>query len=341
MRKKNPLPVVLILSISLFLSACAGNTETAAWQAGGTAPYPVILTDQAGRSVTIDSEPQRIVSGYYISTSILLALGLKDRLVGIEAKADKRPIYRLAAPELIALPDVGTAKQFDPERCAALEPDLVILPKKLKDAAETLDTLGIRVLVIDPEDETRLMDAVRLTGKAVNREKKAAEIKENISSVITVLSAGTASASRPRVCITGNSSPLSVATGAMYQNKLIELAGGANTASGLDGTSWASVSYEQLLSWDPEVIILAGEAGYTVDDILNDANLSACTAVRTGNVYQFPAFAESLDSPVPAGVYGSLWLASILHPDLVSEADYLNSIRHFYNTYYGFDYTEN
>ncbi|MFR6588965.1 MAG: hypothetical protein ACLURV_00685 [Gallintestinimicrobium sp.] len=34
-------------------------------------------------------------------------------MVGIEAKAGKRAIYKLAAPDLIELPSVGTAKEFD------------------------------------------------------------------------------------------------------------------------------------------------------------------------------------------------------------------------------------
>ena len=61
--------------------------------------FPVTVTDAAGREVTIEQAPQRLVSGYYITTSMLIALGLEDRLVGIEAKADSRPIYALAAPE--------------------------------------------------------------------------------------------------------------------------------------------------------------------------------------------------------------------------------------------------
>lgn len=81
--------------------------------------YPVTVTDQTGREVTIEKEPESIVSGYYISTSLLLALGLKDKVTGIEAKAGKRPIYKLAAPEFLELPNVGTAKEFDLETCAS------------------------------------------------------------------------------------------------------------------------------------------------------------------------------------------------------------------------------
>src|SRR5690606_8944809 len=90
----------------------------------------VIITDHLGREVTIEEKPERIVSGYYITSSMLIALGLEDNMVGIEAKANSRPIYSLAAPQLLDLPNVGTAKEFNLEGCVALEPDLVILPVK-------------------------------------------------------------------------------------------------------------------------------------------------------------------------------------------------------------------
>ena len=110
--------LALILSLALLLSGTVSLAET----------WPLTVTDQAGRQVTIEKAPEKLVSGYYISTSLLIALGLEDQLVGIEAKAAKRAIYRLSAPELIDLPSVGTAKEFDLEGCAALAPDLVSCP---------------------------------------------------------------------------------------------------------------------------------------------------------------------------------------------------------------------
>ena len=138
--------------------------------------YPVTLTDQAGREVTIEEEPQKLVSGYYISTSLLIALGLEDKLAGIEAKADTRPIYALSAPELLELPSVGTAKEFDLEGCAALEPDLVILPLKLQASADTLEELGIDALVVNPENQELLGEAAELIGAATNTAARAKEL---------------------------------------------------------------------------------------------------------------------------------------------------------------------
>ena len=99
------------------------SSEDSASQDSGH--YPITLTDQAGRQVTIEAEPQKLVSGYYISTSLLIALELDEKMVGIEAKADKRAIYRLSAPELTELPSVGSAKEFDLEE-QAQNPDTCV-----------------------------------------------------------------------------------------------------------------------------------------------------------------------------------------------------------------------
>ena len=52
--------------------------------------------------------------------------------MGLEKKADTRPIYQMAAPELLEKPQVGTMKELDVEATAALEPELVIMPQALK-----------------------------------------------------------------------------------------------------------------------------------------------------------------------------------------------------------------
>jgi len=335
--------IVLLLILSFLFCACGRSSAVSAAgndQLTEDADRSVTVTDQTGRTVTIEGEPQKIVSGYYISTSILIALGLKDKLKGIESKAEKRPIYRLSAPELISLPDVGSAKQFDFEKCASLDPDLVILPAKLQDSAQTLESLGIKVIFIDPEDENKLTEAIRLIGKTTFQEDRAAELIDSISAVSKELAEKTSTLEKPKVCITGNSNLLSVASGNMYQSYLIETAGGKNAADELTDKTWAEISYEQLLKWDPDYIIIAGEAGYSADDILNDTNLSECTAVKNRNVYQIPSSAESLDSPVPAGIYGSFWLASLLHPETVSDTDFINSISSFYKKFYGFEFSK-
>lgn len=317
--------------VSEELSSEESSTEADAEQT----VYPVTVTDQAGREVTIEKEPSSIVSGYYISSSLLIALGLKDKVVGIEAKADKRPIYKLAAPELTELPNVGTAKEFNLETCAALSPDLVILPMKLKDAAQSLTDLGITVLLVNPESQDLLTEMINTIATATNTNSEAAKLLAYIYSQKDMLTSALSGVEPESVYLAGNSSFLSTAGPSMYQSSIIELAGGKNAADSITDTYWAEISYEQLLAWDPSYIIIASDAEYTVDDVMNDPNLAECTAVKNSHVYAIPGYMEALDSPVPAGILASVWLAGILHPDQVSADTYTTEITNYYETFYG------
>ena len=317
------------------------SEESASGAVENEAHYPITLTDQAGREVTIEEEPQKLVSGYYISTSLLIALNLDEKMVGIEAKAGSRAIYKLSAPDLISLPSVGSAKEFDLEGCAALEPDLVILPIKLSSAAETLEGLGISVLLVNPEDQRLLTEMIHLVAAATNTEDQAQKLLDFTSAQEDRLRVTLENAEAPSVYLAGNSSMLSTSGSAMYQSDMIRLAGGSNVAAEIQDTYWVEVSYEQLLAWDPEYIILASDADYSVDDVLADENLAACTAVANGNVYQMPDKAEAWDSPVPSGILGAVWLSGVLHSDLCTEAECNALIDEYYETFYGFVYSEN
>ena len=300
--------------------------------------YPVTVTDQAGREVVIEKEPETLVSGYYISSSLIIALELDDKMVGIEAKADKRPIYKLAAENLISLPSVGTAKEFDLEGCAALKPDLVILPLKLKDAAATLDGLGIKTILVNPESEDLLVEMIDVISTATNTVARGEEIKTFISTNKEMLGSKLAGVEAKNVYLAGTSSVLSTAGKKMYQNDVIKVAGGKNVAESIEDKSWADVDYEQILSWNPDYIIIAAEAKYGVEDVTGDAALAECNAVKNGNVYKFPSKAEAWDSPVPSGILGSVWMAGILHPDVVSSEESDSIIKEFYETFYEFKY---
>lgn len=344
---KKIIAVLIILALALSMAACGAKsaettettlletTEAAAAEAGY---YPLTVTDQAGRSVTLESQPEKIVSGYYISSSLLIALGQADKMVGIEAKADKRAIYGLSAPKLQQLPSVGTAKAFDLEGCAALSPDLVILPLKLREAAASLEALGIPTILVNPENQDLLNEARDLVAAALNCQEAADLLEDFTGYTQAQLETALAGEDKPLVYLAGNSSFLSTAGSGMYQSSLIALAGGRNAAAEITDSYWAEVDYEQMLAWNPDYIVLAADASYPVEDVLADPNLSGITAITEGRVYQLPSAAEAWDSPVPGGILGAVWMASILHPEVVTEDSCLATIEVFYETFYGFSY---
>ena len=85
----NKLLALLLAVIMVASFAACGNEPTPAPDPEPTpdptpaVTYPLTVTDMAGREVTLEKEPERIVSGYYISSSACIALGLSDKMVGI------------------------------------------------------------------------------------------------------------------------------------------------------------------------------------------------------------------------------------------------------------------
>lgn len=296
--------------------------------------YPMTVTDQAGRQVVIEKEPESLISCYYITSSLLIALDLDERMVGIETKPEKRPIYLLASEQLLDLPTVGSAKELDLEACAALNPDLAILPLKLKDAAASLEELGITTLLVNPESEQLLLEMIDLVSMVSGVTDKGQELKEFITARESDLVELFQNTEKKRVYLSGNSSFFSTAGNQMYQSDMITLAGGENVAKDIEDSYWVTVDYEQILAWDPEVIILAANAEYTVEEVLADENLASCTAIQNGDVYKIPSDVEAWDSPVPGGILGSVWLANVLHPEVITSQERDRIIKEFYETFY-------
>lgn len=325
--------VSLLASITMVISliGCSSNQDAKQAQ--------IELTDQAGRSVTLEQPAQKIVSCYYITTYAALSLGISDRLVGIEKKANSRPIYKMANDQLLDLKQVGSLKELNIEAIAELKPDLVLMPLKLKEKAQTLTDLGIQVLIVNPETHEQLVEMLELIGKACGVEEKAKELTDYYQKQKDKM-AKTSNQKTQSVYMGSNSAYLETAPGTMYQSILIETAGGKNVAEELDGNYWTQVSYETLLKMNPDMIVIPSGASYSVQDVLNDSQLKSLKAIQEKNVYQMPKGIEEWDSPIPSGILGTMWLYSLLHHDIYPYDAFIKDVQDFYKTFYGFDIDE-
>lgn len=340
------LAVVMVLSFA----ACGQEPAPAPQPEPMTdVTYPLTVKDMAGREVTLEKQPERIVSGYYISSSACIALGLTDKMVGIEDKSTKRPIYKLAAPALIDLPNVGSAKAFDLEACIATEPDLVILPMKQKDTAQTLQEMGIATLLVLPESHEQLIEMFTLIGTATNTVKQAEKLISYYNtklSAVTELTRDIPDDEKPVVYLGSTGDILRTAPREMYQASLITTAGGKNAGDVLEGSSWTDIDNETFLTMNPDIIVIptdnfaVSSPDYTAEDVMNDPTFSDVTAVKNGAVYQMPVGYEAWDSPVPSGILGTLWMLKTLHPELYPAEQFAADVNEFYTVFYGFSVNE-
>ena len=177
-----------LAALVLVLAACTGSagpspvasSSTAIATAAPTATplptptatpvpaFPATLKDDEGTSVTIASEPKRIVSLTPATTEILFGLGAGDRVVATDDGSD----YPAAAANL---KHVATFSSVDTEQVVQLGADLVLaggLGFTPADAITKLRSLKIPVLVIYAPSVDGVLKDIELIGAAVGRDPR-------------------------------------------------------------------------------------------------------------------------------------------------------------------------
>jgi iron complex transport system substrate-binding protein len=262
--------------------------------------------------------PQRIVSTAPSITEMLYALGLGDRIVGVDRfsrfpaeAARKTQIGDYVAPNL--------------ETIASLRPTLVIIPANPVQLRERMEALKLRVLELNQEGIPAIYKAVRDIGAATGTSAKAESIIESIRQQLGSIRAR-ASVLRPvRMMFVVGRTPgsldgLTVVGQASYLNEIIEIAGGQNVFKDASA-GYPRVSLEEILSRNPDVIIDMGEMADTVG--VSDAQkrsvvlmwnrLASIAAVRNHRVHAVAS--DIFVVPGPRVVQAAQEFFAILHPE--------------------------
>jgi iron complex transport system substrate-binding protein len=274
--------------------------------------YPLTLTDDAGREVTIAADPEHIVSLAPSNTEIACALDSCDQLVGV-TDFDDYP------PEVADVEKVVVFAQVDVEKVVAAEPDLVLAAGNELTATAVIDQLselGVTVLVLYPESLDEVYANVELVGEVLDEQVAAGELVDAMRARVEAVEDAVAGAEPPRTFY-----EVSIFEGTIYTAgegsfiaSLIETAGGDPITGDALSTS---IALEDLVAADPELILL-GDAAYdttvTAASVAARPGWSEMTAVRESRIE--PMLVDLLITrPGPRIVDGLEALARAIHPD--------------------------
>lgn len=274
MRKKIVSAMAALLCLALLLGlAIKPAPLTLAEETEGEAmvtEYPLTMTDTAGREVTLEAEPEKIVSLGPNMTELVFALEAGERLVG-------RTKYCNYPEEALEVQEIGTLQDPNFELITELAPDLVLASTHVSDdTLAKLDELKIPVLMLyDSEHLSGLRDIILDLGMALNLQEKAEQLSTEVFERIYNAK------DLPVVYYVvgfGESGDFT-AGGNTFINDIIEAAGGKNAAHDLQGWQF---SQEKLVEVDPDIIIIPSWAEKTFGQ---DAPYSELTAVKNGQVF--------------------------------------------------------
>jgi len=255
----------------------------------------ITVTDDAGTTITLNTTPERIVSLSPSNTEILAALGLLDKVVGVTDVCDY-PV------EVKNKTRVGGYSAISIEKVAAVKPDLVIASDKTpKETVSRIKEIGLPVIVVAPKNVDHVLRDIDMIGRITGTETRAKDLAATITRRIAKVSAIPGSNS-PTVAHVVYYKPLTVSGNATMQNDIISRTGGTNVFAGRNG--WGTVSLEEFLLANPDIIIVSGGGGMDssgrdviLDDFMTNPQYASLSAVKNHHVYAINADIISRPGP--------------------------------------------
>ncbi|MBC7646888.1 MAG: ABC transporter substrate-binding protein [Pseudopedobacter sp.] len=268
--------------------------------------YPLTVTDDLGRSITLKSEPKRIIAMLPSHTETLFALSAGDKLVGIDEYSN----FPKALTDKIQ--KVGNGFQPNLEAIVALKPDLVLADESVSSKlVERLVASGLTVYGGSAQTYNEVFQKINIMGKLVNREKQAINLITQMRNELNTLQKSVLG--RPKVSTYYEIDPTPYTVGPnSFIGVLLEKAGGRNIIPKGIG-DFPKISPELVVSANPQIIV-----GAKLEDLKRRPNWAGIAAIQSGKVFEpTPEQGDALSRPGPRLPDALRALISFLHPEVL------------------------
>jgi iron complex transport system substrate-binding protein len=313
------------------------------------------ITDQAGRSHTVPDPITKVYCTSPMGTNLMYMLA-PELLVGwnvtptaLEKKyipEELRPVVGLGG--WYGKNTTGNVEEIV-KRAPDVAFDLGDLDQAAISEADRIQGLINIPLVMVDGDLVDSGSALRYIGTLVGAEDRAEELAKYCDHVIEEaqeISATLADADKVRVYYAEGMKGLNTDPTGSSHTEVLDLVGARNVADVKleSGYGMSPVSLEQVLAWDPEVILVASdpaEESNVYEQITTSGDWATITAVKNHQVYQIPRgpFDWFDRPPCISRILGVRWLGNLLYPDLY-DYDMKAEIKEFYKVFYHLELTE-
>lgn len=300
----------------------------------------VTVQDMAGRTVTVEANPQRIVCLAPGTLRLIIYLEAKTKVVGVEAIEKRFPTtrpYWVANSELSRLPSVGPGGpgsingEPDLEALLAAAPDLIFITYLERRKADKLQAkLGIPVVVLSYGpfgrfDET-MYRSLRLAGKILGKEDRAEEVVGFIRETEKDLAQrveGESAEEQPGVFVGGIGFKGTQGIGSTETAYApFDWVKARNVVAGQSTTGHLFVGREALLAMDPDIIFIdgGGRGNVARDMQAKPAFYQGLTAFREGRVHTLHSYNWYMTN-IGTAMGDAYTIGKILYPNRFADID--------------------
>lgn len=308
---------------------------------GSFSGKPVTLTHKSQEKGNEFVERIIILCKHPIPYVILGLDGSDQRLVGVNPETRKTMATKVLGkyfPRFQEISDRVCTKSFTPniEEIVKLDPDLVLTWEMYPGTIEQMKKFNLNVVGVrydGSEENDRYM--INLLADAIGKRAEADSMlawRDKVLQDIKTISDSLTEAEKPKAIFLYNYDNFTVGGEKCYEHFCINAVGGINLGAGL-GIDRA-VNIEQILAWDPDIILYGGwRDDIAPSDIYNNTLLADVSAIKNKRVFKMPHWASN-ESPL---IW--MWMAELFHPDKY-EYNVGAEIKSVYNWQYGANLTD-
>ena len=312
------------------------------------------ITDMAGRKVTVPAV-ENIESVFSAGpvAAIFLYMVAPDKLLGWNYELNDVE-KSIILDKYQDLPNFGMGDAVNYEAVIAANPTIAINSGKINDAMVSdcdalSESLGIPVVAVDNELNNSA-EAFRFMGELLGVEDHAEELAQYAEQVFTDINALSDIPEEKKVSVYfGNGEDsLETAPRGSQHAQILDAINAVNVADlELGDGSRVQISAEQLLAWDPDVIVVNGEpkadksGSSAAEDILSNPDYASLKAVQDQKVYGTPNAPFSwVDRPAgPNRLIGMRWFSALIYPEYI-KCDINEEIHKFFDLFYHVDLSD-
>ena len=310
------------------------------------------VTDMLGRSVEIPESLNKVVATSPPMTTVVYMLA-PEKLTALNFEwTDDEKAY--VPSQYQGLPNIGGwygTQDGSYEEFIASEPDIVI--ESIDEGGDgDLSTVDERqskfgkipvVAVNDTTHVEKVDDSIMFIGDVIGAKdnaQKLVDFNDKYLDEVHKKSAQLSDSDKKTVYYAEGNDGLKTNPSGSVHGQLIDLVGGKNVADSLNQgntTSGVQVSIEQVIKWNPDIIITTDPDFYA--KVYNDSNWASINAVKNHEVYLSPQSPfKWFDRPVGANmIIGVPWTAKVIYPDKYADIDMVSVTKEFYSNFYHYD----
>lgn len=310
------------------------------------------ITDMIGRSIEIPASVNNVVATSPPMTTVLYMIA-PDKLKAVNFQWTDDELEYVPS-QYQNYPVIGGwygTQDGSYEEFIAAEPDIIIESideggdgdlSTVEERQEKFGTIPV-IAVKDTTNVEKIGESITFMGEVVGAQDKAKELNDFNNKYLDIVhdkSSKLSDSDKKTVYYAQGDDGLQTNPSHSTHGQLIDLIGGVNVADSLgqgNTTTGVQVSMEQVLSWNPDIIITNDQEFY--QKVYSDPNWAKLDAVKNKEVYVSPQSPfKWFDRPVGANmIIGVPWTAKVIYPDQYKDIDMVAATQEFYSNFYHID----